>query len=94
MKFLVTLPEGEIRDTFFTKKQIAELEALGEIVWNPKSVHMEDDELKAALKDVDVVFTGWGTHKLTGEILSLIHISNCTGRSGALPILLRVCGKG
>ncbi len=69
MKFLVTLPEGEIRDTFFTKKQIAELEALGEIVWNPKNVHMEDDELKAALKDVDVVFTGWGTHKLTGEII-------------------------
>ena len=30
---------------------------------------MEDDELKAALKDVDVVFTGWGTHKLTGEII-------------------------
>lgn len=69
MKILVTLPKNKVRDTFFTKKQVAELEAIGEVVWNEKAEHMEDDELKAALKDVDVVFTGWGTHKLTGEII-------------------------
>ncbi len=70
MKILVTLPEGDIRDTFITPVQKEELAALGEVVYNPFSRHYEDDELRDALVGVDYVFTGWGTHKLTEEVLS------------------------
>lgn len=67
MKILVTLPDGQIRDTFFTKKQRAELEAIADVVYNPFDRHYTDEELTDALVDVDYVFTGWGTHKLTAE---------------------------
>lgn len=70
MKILVTLPDGAIRDSFFTAKQREELAAVAEVTYNPYNRHYTDEELTDALADIDYVFTGWGTHKLTETTLA------------------------
>lgn len=70
MKVLIAKPKGNIVfDTFFSERAIAEIEKIGEVVYNPFDREFTDDELKDALSDVDAVFTGWGTPKYDANIL-------------------------
>ena len=70
MKVLVTKPMGnEVFNTFFSERARAEIEKIGEVIYNPYDREFTDDELKEALKDVDAVFTGWGTPKYDSNIL-------------------------
>lgn len=69
MKILVTLPKGPVRDTFFTEHNKAYLSDLGDVEYNPYSRQLTSDELKECLRGVDVVFTGWGTKTLSGDVL-------------------------
>ena len=70
MKILVAKPMGnQVFDTFFSERARAELEKLGEVVYNDLGREFTDEELKEALKDVDAVFTGWGTPKYDANIL-------------------------
>ena len=70
MKILVTMPEGDVSTpTFFTERAKREIETLGEVVYNKSNKNFTDQELCKALKDVDIVFCGWGTQRYTEEIL-------------------------
>lgn len=70
MKVLVTKPKGnEVYNTFFSDRAIAEIEKLGEVIYNPYDREFTEEELKEALRDVDVVFTGWGAPKYDENIL-------------------------
>lgn len=83
MNILVTMPAGAVRDTFITEKSKKELEALGNVTYNPHDRNYTDDELKEALKGIDAVFCCWGSHCYEGEILaaadSLKYICYCAG---------------
>lgn len=69
MKILVSMPEGEIRRSFFPPEVCARLEALGQVVWNTEHVNYTSSQMAQALAGADVVFTGWGTPALTEEVL-------------------------
>jgi len=70
MKILITKPKGnDVFETFFTDKAIKEIEKLGEVKYNPHGREYTREELKAELKDIDVVFTGWGATCYDEELL-------------------------
>lgn len=69
---LVAMPEGEVRDSFFTPQAIEALKNLGpvHIKWNELGRHYNAQELQEALEGVDVCLTGWGVLRLDGEVLA------------------------
>lgn len=68
-KILVAMPEGDVRDSFFTREAIEAAEALGSVKWNGLGRHYTPEELRDALEVIDVCFTGWGVPRLTGHVL-------------------------
>ncbi len=83
MNILVTMPKDEKRDTFFTSISIPELESLGNVTYNPYDRNYTTEELKEALKGIDVVFCCWGSAAYDEEILAaadnLKIIAYCAG---------------
>lgn len=74
MKFLVTIPAGEVRDTFVPQDVREGLAQMGEVVYNDLGRQFTKEEIKATLSGVDVAVTGWGTPGITGDVLE-----NCDG---------------
>lgn len=71
MKFLITLGAGEVRDSFFTPKVIAEIQKCGEIVYNETGeLGLDKERLIEQIRDVDVLFTGWNTARVDKEVLA------------------------
>jgi phosphoglycerate dehydrogenase-like enzyme len=71
MKFLVALGAGEIRDSFFTKRAIAELEKVGEVVFNDTpEFALNKEKLIERIQGVDVLFSGWGTAAVDADVLA------------------------
>lgn len=81
---LVTIPHGEVMDTFFPADVRAELEALGTVSWNPHDRQFTPTELAEAVKGVDTVFTGWGVCPFSQEVLA---------SAGSLEILAHTGGS-
>jgi phosphoglycerate dehydrogenase-like enzyme len=69
VKILVTMGAGPLRDSFIPPKQAADLEALGEVLWNPLPRPYTGEELAPRLKGIDVLVTGWGSPQLNGTTL-------------------------
>lgn len=69
MNILVTMPKGNVRDTFFTPLSTKYIEALGNVTYNPNERNYTKEELKEVLKGIDVVFCGWGSAFYDEEIL-------------------------
>lgn len=69
MNILVTMPEGFVRDTFFTPLSKKYLEQLGNVTYNPLDRDYTKEELKEALKGIDIVFCGWRSTFYDEEIL-------------------------
>ena len=69
MKILIETPTGLVRDTFFTPENIARIEALGEVVWNPYDRHLTPEEFRDALVDVEVCFCCWGVPPFDSVVL-------------------------
>jgi len=70
MKIVVTIPQGEVMDTFLSADTRKRLESLGTVVYNESTAQYTPDEVRELLRDAQVVVTGWGTPKLTGELLA------------------------
>lgn len=71
MKFLVTMGAGEIRDSFFTKKVMEELERYGEVKYNNTGrFTLNKEELMEQIQGVDVLFTGWGAPGVDKDVLA------------------------
>ena len=83
MNILVTMPEGQVRSTFLTEFSMERLNKLGNVTLNPYDRNYTKDELKAALKGIDIVFCCWGSASYDEEILeaadSLKVIAYCAG---------------
>jgi phosphoglycerate dehydrogenase-like enzyme len=69
MKTFLSLPKGANFDTFFTKENIALLESLGEVIWNPTEKQMLPEEIADAIGDSDAYITLWGSPRLDETIL-------------------------
>ena len=70
MTILVTIPRGEVRDSFIPDDCRVQLEKLGRVVWNESDRQMTAEELKEALPGVSVCLTGWGTPCMTEDVLT------------------------
>lgn len=83
MNILVTMQKNYVRDTFLTEFSLEKLKRLGNVTINPYDRPYTRDELKEALKGIDIVFAGWGSTRYDEEILdaadSLKIIAYCAG---------------
>ena len=70
MKCLVAVGDGEVKNSFFTPTARRELESLGEIIENDTGrPNFTKEELISRIREVDVVFTGWGTPRLDADVI-------------------------
>ena len=70
MNILITVPEGEVRDTFFPEIVVQHLESIGTLHWNRTGRDMTSDDMKQALPGMDACITGWGSPFFGPEVLS------------------------
>ncbi|MCQ2427661.1 MAG: hydroxyacid dehydrogenase [Clostridia bacterium] len=82
MKSFVALPSGYVRDTFFTKENIALAESLGRTVFFDGTEKCTADDVVASIGDSEVYITGWGSPKLDARILDAapslrLHVHLC-----------------
>ncbi len=69
MKILVTFPTGDLRESFMPSDVISVLEEMAEVEYNPYDRNFTAEEMRERLIGKDAVITGWGTTKLTKEVL-------------------------
>lgn len=70
MKILVSMPQGDTRDTFLPPAVCQRLESLGEVTYNQTTRQYTREELHDAAMGKDVVVIGWGTPALTDEVIA------------------------
>ena len=70
MKSLITLSRGNTFQTFFTEKNIALAESLGDVIWNQNPRHMTAEEVAEQIADCDNVVTLWGSTRIDEKILA------------------------
>lgn len=88
ISILVTLPAGTVRDVIFPPQQRQRLEAIGSVTFNPTDQQYSPEQLAAALRGKYAVLTGWGTPRLTAEVIAdaadLRFIGHAAGSVGSL----------
>lgn len=60
IKILVSIPDGEVRDSFFSEELRERLERLGCVEWNANTEQYGEEELAEKLRGVDICISGWG----------------------------------
>lgn len=97
MNIYITLPMGESKDTFITKKVKEQLRELGDVRENPFSVDLTVDELIHEAQQAEVLISGWGTAFLQSEHIEKmpnLKIIAHTGASVATLVDSGVCDCG
>ena len=70
MKILVTVGDGEVKESFFTPAAKAALEELGEVEYNAVGRQaFTKEELITHIRDVDILVTGWQTPRVDEDVL-------------------------
>ncbi|MGZ9586014.1 hydroxyacid dehydrogenase [Paenibacillus marinisediminis] len=69
LNILVSIPKGNIFNTFFNEELIRKLEEVGEVYWNEQSSHYTPEQFSEQLKDMDICITGWGVPNLDEAVL-------------------------
>ena len=70
MKILVSVGDGQVKDSFFTPRTIQKLEAMGTVIYNKTGRQsFTKQELIDNIGDVDVLFSGWGTPAVDRDVL-------------------------
>ena len=69
LSILVTLPQGKVFDRHFTPQVLTRLEKLGDVRLNPLGRQYTPQELRDALRGVDVAITHWGTPCFSADVL-------------------------
>lgn len=64
MKLYITIPKGELRDSFLDSSAMKTLSESFEVFSNESDRNHTEDELAVAARDYDVIVTGWGTANL------------------------------
>ena len=66
-KVLVTIPHGNVKDTFMPEHVCKYLERFFDVDYNETSAQYTTEELKNLLPGYDAVITGWGTRTISGD---------------------------
>lgn len=69
MDVLVTIPVGDLRESFFPPRLRSELESLGDVTWNDTTSQFTTEQLRDHVAGVDVLVTGWGSPEVTPDVL-------------------------
>jgi len=69
MKILVTIPEGNTKETFLTEHALSELRKLGEVVETTSDHQLSEEEICAMGSDAEIILCGWGSTELGQKIL-------------------------
>ncbi|QLH78893.1 hydroxyacid dehydrogenase [Halosimplex rubrum] len=67
MDALVTLPPGDLRESFFPPDLRARLESLGTVEWADRSI--SESDLVDRIDGVDALVTGWESPRVTAEVV-------------------------
>ena len=66
---LVTIPDGQPKETFLTPDVREYLAENFNVRYNPLGRNYTQEELKAELADIDFAITGWGTPSFGDDVL-------------------------
>lgn len=69
VKFFISMPRGEVTDTFFTSKVMEKLREQGEVICNTTDHNLDADEIVQMAYSADVIICGWGTVKFTKDLV-------------------------
>ena len=69
MDIFVTIPDGELRETFFPGRLRDRLDSLGTVTWTDSTDDLTETELRERIAGVEVLVTGWGSPRVTAEVL-------------------------
>lgn len=67
MKIQVLSPKNSRRDLFLTPKSSSALEAAGTVAWNLLGRQYTQEELVCAVREADVLVTGWDCPRITAK---------------------------
>lgn len=60
VNILVSIPQGEIRDSFFSEELKVRLEEIGHVEWNKNTRQYSEEEFAEKLRGIDICISGWG----------------------------------
>lgn len=69
MNILVSMPQGDLFNSFIYDETVARMRKMGNLVINEKSDHFTHEELCEKIKGIDVVITGWGSPRIDEDVL-------------------------
>ena len=84
MKAFISLPKNVNFPHFFTDKNIALANSLGEMVWNGETRQLTPAEIAARIGDCEAYFTGWGSQPIDESVLAA---------APNLKLLVHLCGS-
>lgn len=97
MNILVSIPQGNLFDSFIYKDTVERMRKLGNVVLNETNAHFTHEELCEKIKGIDVVITGWGSPCIDEDVLkyadSLKYVAH-TGGSVAVYVCEEVYKRG
>lgn len=97
MNILVSIPQGDLFDSFIYKNTVERMRKMGNVVLNESNAHFTHEELCEKIKGMDVVITGWGSPCIDADVLqyadSLKYVAH-TGGSVANYVCEEVYKKG
>lgn len=67
---LVTMPGGDVFDSFFDEDRVKELKSLGMVEWNETGRQYSAKELGEKLQGKDICITGWGCEVFDESVLA------------------------
>lgn len=72
MKIFIAMPCHPVTETFLTPAVMERLAEIGEVKKNPYDRNLTQEELAAMAADAEILVTGWGTCRLTRELVGKI----------------------
>lgn len=70
MNIYISMPTGDVTDTFITPESLKKLQEQGTVTRNMTDKNLTSDELANEAKDADIIVCGWGTAKFTKELVA------------------------
>lgn len=88
MKIFITMPRHPLTETFLTPDVRERLKQAGEVEQNPYDRNLTAEELIRLGVDAEVLVTGWGTCRLTRQVIEKMHALRLIAHTGGSVALL------
>ena len=89
MKIFVSIPQnGNVFETFVTKEVQEFMESLFEVEYSPYESNITQEQFKEAVKDADIIMTGWGHPQITYDMIEGTNIKAIAHTGGSVGSLV------